>query len=304
VPDLTEQTTALTDWLSTNGVVLAVVAIVLFLVYRWARPAIHRLLVNVMHAQAVTLGEGPDRHSEIDRRVATIEDLLAKVLRFTVVATLIVVVLGIFDLWSVLAGLGLLLAAITLAGQSIVLDYLMGFLILVEGQYFKGDTISVGAIEGTVEEVGLRRTVVRDSHGVVHSISNGTIRVSSNLTRIFAVAVVDIEGVQHGDVDRVIAMMDEVGRDVAADPAWVDIIVETPAYRSTPALTEQGVTLRMDAKVRTQGRWTVPAELRRRMALSLAAAGVRLHRGSGAPTGQDVSITTDVTGTGGGAPRG
>ena len=41
VPDLTEQTSALVEWLSTNGVVLAVVAIVLLLVYRWARPAIH-----------------------------------------------------------------------------------------------------------------------------------------------------------------------------------------------------------------------------------------------------------------------
>src|SRR5207344_2611378 len=102
-------------------------------------------------------------------------DLLAKLLRFAVVATLIGVILGIFDLWSVLTGLGLLLAAITLAGQGIVLDYLMGFLILVEGQYFKGDVIRVGAVEGTVEEVGLRRTVVRDNRGVLHSISNGQI---------------------------------------------------------------------------------------------------------------------------------
>ena len=48
-----------------------------------------------------------------------------------------------------------MLAALTLAGQSVILDYIMGVLILVEGQYFKGDTISVGPIEGTVEEVGL-----------------------------------------------------------------------------------------------------------------------------------------------------
>ena len=98
VPDLSQQTSALTEWLSTNGVLLAVVAIVLLLIYRWARPAIHKVLVNVMRAQAVTLGEGADRKRETDRRVATIEDLLSKVLRFGVVAALIVVILGIFDL--------------------------------------------------------------------------------------------------------------------------------------------------------------------------------------------------------------
>jgi small conductance mechanosensitive channel len=86
-----------------------------------------------------------------------------------VVAAAIAVVLAVFDLWSVLAGLGLVLAALTLAGQAIILDYLMGILILVEGQYFKGDVVQLGTIEGTVEEVGLRRTVVRDPSGTVHS---------------------------------------------------------------------------------------------------------------------------------------
>ncbi len=165
MPDLTEQTDALIGWLSTNGVALAIVAIVLLVVYRWARPAIHRVLVNVMHAQAETLGEDGARKVEIDKRITTLEDLLAKVLRAAVVVALIVVVLGIFDLWSVLTGLGLALAAITLAGQAIVLDYLMGILILVEGQYFKGDIVRVGGIEGTVEEVGLRRTLIRDPRG-------------------------------------------------------------------------------------------------------------------------------------------
>ena len=302
-PTTAQQADQLATWLSVNWVGFAIVVVGLVLVWRFARPLVHRTVMGILGAQERVMPRGSPE-DEISKRAATLEDLFSRLIRMLVVLVALFLVFELLDLWPMVAGLGLVLAALTLAGQSVILDYIMGVLILVEGQYFKGDTISVGAIEGTVEEVGLRRTVVRDSHGVVHSISNGTIRVSSNLTRIFAVAVVDIEGVQHGDVDRVIAMMDEVGRDVAADPAWVDIIVETPAYRSTPALTEQGVTLRMDAKVRTQGRWTVPAELRRRMALSLAAAGVRLHRGSGAPTGQDVSITTDVTGTGGGAPRG
>jgi small conductance mechanosensitive channel len=66
----------------------------------------------------------------------------------------------------------------------------MGTLILLEGQYYTGDTIAAAGVEGLVEEVGLRRTVIRDMSGTVHSISNGQIRTSSNLTRIHAMAVV------------------------------------------------------------------------------------------------------------------
>ena len=176
-------TTSTVAWLAGHAVPLLIAVVVLLLVYRWARPAIHRLLVRVMHSQATD--DDPAIRAETDRRLETIEDLMGKLLRFGVFVAAIIVVLGVFDLWSVLAGLGLVLAALTLAGQSIILDYLMGLLILTEGQYFKGDVVRLAGVEGTVEEVGLRRTIVRDVRGTVHSISNGEIRIAANLTRTY-----------------------------------------------------------------------------------------------------------------------
>ena len=61
MPDLTVQTDALVAWLSSNGVTLAVVAILMLLGYRWARPRIHRTLVGLIYAQASTLGEDSAR---------------------------------------------------------------------------------------------------------------------------------------------------------------------------------------------------------------------------------------------------
>jgi small conductance mechanosensitive channel len=284
-------------WLSGNWITLLVVAIVLFLIWRFARPFIHRAVIGLLEAQerAMPTGSPPD---ELQKRAATLEDLANRLIRVFLVLALIFMVFGIFNLWSVIAGLGLFLAALTLAGQSVILDYIMGLLIITEGQYFKGDTISVGGVEGEVEEVGLRRTVLRDTQGTVHSISNGTIRVSSNLTRIYAVAMVDIEGVKNRDVEGVIAIMDRVGREMAADPAWADLIVEPPHYRSTPAFTDLGVTLRMSTKVRPSGRWSVPAELRRQMALAFTSAGIRLNRRTAShdprPSADDASGTGSV----------
>jgi small-conductance mechanosensitive channel len=274
MPDLTEQTDALVAWLSTNGIALAIIAIVLLLVYRWTRPAIHRVLVSVMHAQAESLGEDGARRVEIDKRVTTLEDLLAKVLRGAVVLALIVAVLGIFDLWSVLTGLGLAIAAITLAGQAIVLDYLMGILILVEGQYFKGDIVRIGGIEGTVEEVGLRRTVIRDPRGTLHSVSNGEIRTSSNRTRSYAMAAVQIDGIADGDVERAIVALDTVGRSIADDSELGGFMLDVPGYTSTTSLSAAGATLLMTGRVQPEQRVRVEAEMRRRVAAELSAAGV------------------------------
>ena len=280
MPDMTDQTNAAIAWLSTNGVVLAIVAIAALLLYRWTRPAIHRVLVRVMQAQAATLGDSPVLQAETDKRVETIEELLAKLLRLGVVVGVIVVVLGVFDLWSALAGLGLIIAAITLAGQSIILDYLMGILILLEAQYFKGDIVRVGTVQGSVEEVGLRRTVIRDNRGVVHSISNGLIRESSNLTRTYAVATVDIDGIADRDVEAMIQVLDAVGQQIAADPDLADRLLDTPAYAGTIRLSAAGATLRLQARVQPDARIGIETEMRRRVAAGMAAQGIEAIRPS------------------------
>lgn len=292
------QAEQLTGWLSGNFVAIFVVAVVVFLVWRFGRPFIHRGVIRLLDAQERAMPTGAPR-DELAKRAETLEDIANRLVRMLLVLGVLFLVFGIFDLWSVIAGLGLFLAALTLAGQSVILDYIMGLLIIVEGQYFKGDTISVGGVEGEVEEVGLRRTVIRDPQGTVHSISNGTIRVSSNLTRIYAVAMVDIEGVRNRDVEAVIAIMDRVGKELAADPAWAPLIVEVPHYRSTPAFTDLGVTLRMSTKVRPAGRWSVPAELRRQLALAFTSSGIHLNRRTAT---RPATATPDDDASGTGAP--
>ncbi len=285
MPDVSEATNTAIEWLTANGLLLVILAFVLLLVYRWARPVIHRVLVRLMDAQSAALGGDAARRVEVEKHVATIEDLLTKVLRALVVLALIVAVFSILDLWPVLAGLGLVIAAITLAGQDIVLDYLMGILILVEGQFFKGDLVRVGAVEGTVEEVGLRRLVLRDAGGTVHSISNGLIRSSANRTRSFAIASVQIDGIADADVERAIAVLDRVGQSLADDPAFEGILKDVPGYSATTGLSALGATLVMTGRIEPEHRAAVETELRRRVAASLAAEGIEpIRPQSGATT--------------------
>src|SRR4029079_15189320 len=97
--------------------------------------------------------------------------------------------------------------------------------ILVEGPYFEGDWVSVGGpggAEGTVEEIGLRRTVLRDGTGSGHAVSNGLIRQSSNVTRVFSVATVEMQVPRAADLDRAIEVAARVTRELREDPAWSD----------------------------------------------------------------------------------
>ena len=267
-----------TTWLSENAVGLLIVAGLLLFLYRGLKPFVRRILVRIMQAQESLGGDDPREQEEVHRRVATIEDLITRLLRAAVTVAIVAVILGLLDLWPAVAGLGLLIAALTLAGQSIVLDYLMGMLILTEGQFFKGDIVRIGAVEGVVEEVGIRRTQVRDVQGTLHSISNGLIRESANRTRSYAAATIDIDGVADRDVERVIEILNAVGLDIAADPAFeADFATHgPPRYAGTIRLSAAGATLRLSGRVRPETRARVEAEMRRRVAGSLAANEIRL----------------------------
>ena len=278
MPQMTTELNGFVAWLRDNAAALVLVSVFLLLVYRGARPFIHRALLRVVAAQRLAAGDEPAHELEIARRVETIEDLLNKGVRLILLAGVVTLVLGVFDLWPLLAGLGLVIAAIAFAGQAVILDLIMGILILLEGQYFKGDLVAVNGIEGTVEEVGLRRTVIRDARGTLHSISNGLIRNSANFSRTFAVATVDIDGVADKDVDAVIDVFNAIGREMAADDELGPLLQDTPGYTSTIRLSSSGSTLRFAGRVRPEARARVEAEMRRRVAAGLAERGIQLIR--------------------------
>ena len=259
-------------WVEDNALAVLLWGVALFAVVRLARPIIHRVLTRVIKVPAEA--DGPDRSNEVAKRVTTLEDVLLRLVKYGVAIAFLILALTIFDLWPVVAGLGIIIAGLAVAGQSIVLDYLTGILLLFEYPFSIGDVVSINGVEGTVEEIGLRRVTVRDVSGTVHTIANGEIRITANLTRYYANAVVDVVGVPVADVDRAIEVMGAVGAQLAEDEEWSPQLLETPEYRATTAFTDLGVTLRMSGRVLPGARWRVASELRRRLSLALADAGI------------------------------
>ncbi len=157
-------------WLLGRGIALLVGTVVLLVVYRVGVTAIHRVVPAVIHAQATHLPSGSSSEDEVGKRITTIEDLLLRLLRVGVLAGLVVMVLAVFGWWNLLGGIVLLIAAIMFATRDVVLDYVMGFLLLVEGPFFQGDYVVVNGhpgVEGVVAEIGLRRTHPARRDGVV-----------------------------------------------------------------------------------------------------------------------------------------
>ena len=284
MPTTTPDLSGLTTFLQERGLPLLVILVLTLVAFRAMRPLAHRLITRMLQDRAARQAAAVQADAEVAqlmaeeslKRVTTLEDLVATILKVAVLTLATLFILTIFDLLPVIAGLGLIAVALTLAGQSIVLDYLMGILIVLEGPYYKGDWVQIAGVEGEVEEVGMRRTVIRDSTGTVHSVSNGETRIASNLTRIFARMLVDVTVAYDTDIDRATAIVNEVGAAMLADTVWRARLLEAPTLLRVDALGELGMTLRVAGRVRASDRFVAPGELRKRLLAAFQANGIEI----------------------------
>lgn len=138
------------------------------------------------------------------QRAETLVRVSGSVARAVIYTTATVAVLGSvgLDITPVLAGAGIAGVAVGFGAQAIVKDFFGGFFILMENQYAVGDTITVGAITGTVEEMTMRVTVLRDAAGPLHFIPNGGIGIVTNRTHSWQRAVVEVSSPWSVPVER------------------------------------------------------------------------------------------------------
>ena len=251
-----------TDWLVTHGlrivVIVAVVAVV-FLVFRAVVP--HVVEATVRRQMAGRPEE------ETSKRATT---LVNAVLRTAEVVLAIIALLMVLpelsvNIGALLAGVGIAGIAIGFGAQTLVRDTLNGLFILIENQYGIGDVVTVAGVTGRVEEVNLRRTVLRDLDGVVHSVPNSEIRVASNYTRDWSGVNMNVTVAYDADLDKVTEVIDAVGRELAADKAYKSLIKEAPHVERVDAFKDSGVSLKVLGVTKPMRQWEVMGELRRRL---------------------------------------
>jgi small-conductance mechanosensitive channel len=260
-----------------RGLVIIVVALISL---RLATIFVHGIVKTLLDREA-TEGTAQELSAvEIQKRMDTIESLAANVIRFFIVVIAAVMILeqASVNVGPAVAGLGIVGIAIGFGAQHLVKDYLNGALILIENQFSKGDVIRIAGVAGTVEDFSLRRTTLRDLDGVVHTVPNGEIAVSSNLTRVWARINQDVTIAYGSDIDKAIDVVDNVGREMASDPAWKRRVLETPRVDRIAALAEYGVTLKILGTVRATEQWAAAGELRKRLLAAFKANGIEIPR--------------------------
>lgn len=218
-------------------------------------------------------GAAHERHRQ---RTLTMGSLLRSMVTFVVGLVTVLTVMAIFHvpLGPLLASAGVGGVALGFGAQSLVKDFLSGIFMILEDQYGVGDVIDTGEATGTVEEVSLRVTRLRDGSGVVWYIRNGEIVRIGNKSQGWSTALVDIPVAYSENLDKVIPLIRSVVHDLDQNPDWQDKLLDEPQVVGVESITGSVVTIRVIAKTAPEEQYGVSREIRERVKEAFDANGV------------------------------
>jgi small-conductance mechanosensitive channel len=174
-----------------------------------------------------------------------------------------------------LGGVAVVGLAVAFASQNLIKDYFYGFMILLENQYGVNDVISIAGITGLVERITLRITVIRDFNAV-HFIPHGQITTVSNLTHKWSRAVFEIGIAYKENVDRVMELLMQLGRELRQDPAFYRDILDDPEMLGVDAFGDSAVVIKFLIKTKPLRQWVVKRELMRRIKNKFDELGIEI----------------------------
>jgi small-conductance mechanosensitive channel len=214
-----------------------------------------------------------ERRKQRVRALGAILRSAASVTIFSIAGFAILGDLGI-NLAPLLASAGVVGVAVGFGAQNLVRDYLSGIFMLVEDQYGVGDVITVGGATGTVEDVTLRITRMRDVNGIVWHIRNGAIETVGNESQGWARAVIDFPVPFAADLVQIRNLLQQTGDAMWNEPGWRAVMLEAPEVWGAQEISGTEVTMRIVVKTAPLRQWEVEREMRVRLKGALSEAGI------------------------------
>ncbi len=254
----------------------ATIVIVAFVAYRVLLVATSQL------KRLASFEANPVAKTRRAQRAETLRSIVNNTVRVAILVVAGVMVVEQFvkvDIAPLIAGAGVVGIALGFGAQSLVRDYLSGALIIIENQFDIGDQITIAGHTGTVEQMTLRMTLLRDGDGGVHIVPNGKIDAVLVHAREWARANVVLTVSYSDDLSRV---LDVVGR---AAQAYADEIGDAalgpPEVLGVDEFSPTGPRILLTMKTKPGRSAEAARELRRRVKETFDSEGIRFGMGAG-----------------------
>lgn len=259
-------------WLLGHGLKIAVIVIIALIINKFGGIFIEKAV-----RRAVASDHFLSEQAEKKR-----EDTLIKIFSATirVLVWLLAIMMSLqeagIEIGPLLAAAGIAGLAFGFGGQYLIRDLIGGLFIIIENQYRVGDVVSFDSVSGVVEDITLRMTTLRDMDGTVHHVPHGEVKTVSNLSKHFARINMNIGISYNADLEKVISVVNAVGKDMADDPEWKDRIIKAPHFLRIDDFGDSAVIIKIYGDTKPSEQWSVAGELRKRIKVAFDKEGIEI----------------------------
>ena len=215
---------------------------------------------------------------EIRKNIDTLSDVVVGTARAAIVLLTIFLALSQIgvDLAPLLVAAGAIAVGVGFAVQNLIRDVLGGIFITLENQYRIGDVVSIAGIAGLVEDINLRRTLLRDLDYRQHTIPNGVITTTTNYTKDMSRVNMNIGVAYKTDLDHAIQVLNRVGQELADEEEWGPIILDPIKALRVDNFGDSAIEIKVLGEVLPIRQWDVSGEYRLRVKKAFDEEGIEI----------------------------
>ena len=253
----TLQTEAL-KWTVDHGIPIVVIVVGFFVAQRVLKTVIHHLLDRIVRKTYHSRSE-----TAMNKRQDTLENVFyvtIKVLLWVAAGLMILSEIGL-DITPLIAGAGIAGLAFGFGGQYLVRDLISGLFIIIEDQFRKGDVVTIAGISGKVEDVNLRRTILRDLDGTEHHVPNGEITTTSNKTKFWSRIHFHVGVSYDADIKKTITVLNDACETFSKKEEWNKKFIKTPVVVGIEELGNSAVVYKILGDVKPGTQWEIRRHL-------------------------------------------
>lgn len=222
-----------------------------------------------------------DRLLDISRfkgnRGTTLGRLIKSTSRYAIYFIAIITILDTLGIkiTPILAGAGIVGLAVGFGAQNLVKDVITGFFIILDGQMEVGDYVQInGNIEGTVEEIGLRITRIREFSQRLHYISNGEISRVTNYNRDRMRPMITVTVPYETDQTFVQQTLQRICDDLSK--RFAPYVIEPFSIFGVTNIVRDGVEYTLMAVTTPEENWLIQREMRKVVVQTFNDKGIEI----------------------------
>lgn len=264
---------SLTPWFLSHGLKIVLILVGAWLINRFAKIFISKLIEKLI-TKTYRIRDGQAQ----EKRAKTLEGVLGSALSMIIwiMAGLMIISEFGVNIGPLLAIAGVVGIALGFGGQYLIRDLIAGLFIILEDQYRVGDVACVADACGLVEDINLRRTILRDLDGIVHHIPNGEVKKASNLSKQFSRVNLNIGIAYNSNLEKVIKVVNKVGQELAKDPQWKKDILKPPQFLRVDDFADSAIIIKILGDTKPLRQWGVTGELRKRLKIAFDKEGIEI----------------------------